>query len=433
MDAQAYFITAKELFARGKQDVPDELVSSRHLIYSSPAALAFNSPGAQGFGVKRAGLAVPGSIMLLVSPGCCGRNTTILGDEGGYGERIFYLEMEETDIVTGRHLSKIPEAVREICVDLGYVPSVVMICITCVDALLGTDMERVCRRVEQETGIQALACYMYALTREGVKPPMAAVRQTVYSLLEPARRDPHAVNLLGFFSLLAEECELFGMFRKAGLTQIREIGGCKTFPEYKRMAEANFNLVLNSEARFAAEDLGKRLGTPYIEISRFYQTDKIARQYELLGKSLGVKLDDAAARSGAEAAAEDFKRRFAKLEFSVGETLNADPFELSLALVRRGFAVKEIFGTVSPDEFSYLRQLAELSPETRIYSNLSPTMLYYDGSSVEVGVTLGRDAAWYHPDVPNVCWNGERQPFGYSGFVSLLSEISAALEGRRKA
>ena len=54
---QAYSITAAELAARGRDDIPPELLSSAHLIYSSPATLAFNSPGAQGFGVKRAGLA----------------------------------------------------------------------------------------------------------------------------------------------------------------------------------------------------------------------------------------------------------------------------------------------------------------------------------------------------------------------------------------
>ena len=44
------------------------MISGKHLIYSSPATLAFNSPGAEGFGVKRAGLAVPDSIMLIVAP-----------------------------------------------------------------------------------------------------------------------------------------------------------------------------------------------------------------------------------------------------------------------------------------------------------------------------------------------------------------------------
>ena len=114
---QAYSITAAELAARGRDGIPPELLSSAHLIYSSPATLAFNSPGAQGFGVKRAGLAVPGSVMLLVAPACCGRNTAALGCEASLAERFFYLMQDETDIVTGRHLARIPEAVKEVCPD----------------------------------------------------------------------------------------------------------------------------------------------------------------------------------------------------------------------------------------------------------------------------------------------------------------------------
>ena len=67
MANEAFYITAEKLSALGKNNIPTELQSAKNLIYSSPATLAFNSPGAQGFGVKRAGLAVPESVMLLVS------------------------------------------------------------------------------------------------------------------------------------------------------------------------------------------------------------------------------------------------------------------------------------------------------------------------------------------------------------------------------
>ena len=70
MEKEAYYITAADLAEKGLRHIPDELRSSSHLIYSSPATLSFNSPGAQGFGVKRAGLAIPGSVMLLVAPAC---------------------------------------------------------------------------------------------------------------------------------------------------------------------------------------------------------------------------------------------------------------------------------------------------------------------------------------------------------------------------
>ncbi len=53
--------------------------------------------------------------MLIVSPGCCGRNTSVLSSMRAYQDRFYYLLMDETDIVTGRHLKKIPKAVAEIC------------------------------------------------------------------------------------------------------------------------------------------------------------------------------------------------------------------------------------------------------------------------------------------------------------------------------
>ena len=185
---EAYYCTVKELNDSGKENIPDQFKSNMHLIYSSPATLAFNSPGAEGFGVKRAGLAIPDSIMLIVAPGCCGRNTSLISSMREYDNRFFYLMMDETDIVTGRHLKKIPKAVEEVCAGLEKKPSVVMICITCVDALLGTDMERVCRKAEERAGLPVRPCYMYALTREGRKPPMVHVRQSLYSLLEPAKK-----------------------------------------------------------------------------------------------------------------------------------------------------------------------------------------------------------------------------------------------------
>ena len=55
MRQEAYFCTVKELDDLGKEKIPQQLISHTHLIYSSPATLAFNSPGAEGFGVKRAG------------------------------------------------------------------------------------------------------------------------------------------------------------------------------------------------------------------------------------------------------------------------------------------------------------------------------------------------------------------------------------------
>lgn len=424
---KAYFCTAEELEQRGKDNLPKQFQSGEHLIYSSPATLAFNSPGAEGFGVKRAGLAVPGSIMLIVAPGCCGRNTSMISSMKEYNNRFFYLCMDETDIVTGRHLKKIPKAVASICESLEKKPSVVMICITCVDALLGTDMERVCRKAEEKAGLPVRPCYMYALTREGRKPPMVHVRQSLYSLLEPGHKKGNVVNLLGYFSPLVDDCELYTLLQEAGVKTIHEISRCEDFEEYKKMSEANFNLVLHPEARFAAEDFHDRLKIPFIELRRLYQMDKIGSQYQAFGAALGIEFHAEEQKKQAQEAIESFRKVCPDPVFAVGECANADPFELSLALVKYGFKVAEIYGTITGENFIYIRQLKKLSPQTKIFSNMEPTMLYYDPTESGVTLTIGKDACYYHPNTKGIHWNEERQPFGYAGVRRLFEALELAV------
>ena len=424
---KAYFCTAEELEQRGKDNLPKQFQSGEHLIYSSPATLAFNSPGAEGFGVKRAGLAVPGSIMLIVAPGCCGRNTSMISSMKEYNNRFFYLCMDETDIVTGRHLKKIPKAVASICESFEKKPSVVMICITCVDALLGTDMERVCRKAEEKAGLPVRPCYMYALTREGRKPPMVHVRQSLYSLLEPGHKKGNVVNLLGYFSPLVDDCELYTLLQEAGVKTIHEISRCEDFEEYKKMSEANFNLVLHPEARFAAEDFHDRLKIPFIELRRLYQIDKIGSQYQAFGAALGIEFHAEEQKKQAQEAIESFRKVCPDPVFAVGECANADPFELSLALVKYGFKVAEIYGTITGENFIYIRQLKKLSPQTKIFSNMEPTMLYYDPAESGVTLTIGKDACYYHPNTKGIHWNEERQPFGYVGVRRLFEALELAV------
>ena len=425
---EAFYITAEELSKRSPDDLPEELNSAKHMIYSSPATLDFNSPGAKGFGVKRAGLVIPGSVMLLIAPGCCGRNTQLLNDLG-YSDRFFYLMLDDTDIVTGRYVSKIPEACAELLEELDYTPSVIMLCVTCVDALLGTDLDRVCRACFDKTGVKAAPAYMYALTREKRLPPMGLIRKSVYSLLEKQKRYSNVCSLLGYFSALDDGCEIYDLLRSAGIKRIGEIGRCRTFEEYSQLSQANFSIVLNSEARAAAQDMQERLGIPFIELTRMYRLDKIRNQYRLLGQAIGAELDDSAYFDEASKVIVDFKNKYGPLTFSVGESLNADSFELSLALCEYGFKVAEIYGTVGERNFVFVKKLSEVSPNTRIYSNLSPTMMNYVPSD-KVDAVIGADACYYHAGKAGVEFNGENQPFGYRGITMLFGELDRVLEER---
>lgn len=421
---QPYFSTIETLAALGKHRIPSEYIPACHLIYSSPATLAYNSPGAIGFGVKRAGLVIPESVMLLVSPASCGRNSTILSSEEGYAERMFYLLMNETDLVTGRHLTKIPQAVREILAVCDPKPKVIVLCITCVDALLATDLERICKNVQEECDVIVVPSYMYALEREGRKPPMTAIRQTIYSLLERGTIDPKMINILGFFSSLDLNTELFSLLEKAGIQTVNQVSNMNTLDMYSQMGQANFNLVLDPECVYAAEDLKNRLGMPYIELPRLYSIERIHKVYQLFGEAIGEKIDDYNFYVDAKATVDRFSRKYAEKRVAIGEMCNANPFELACALTDMGLIVPEIFSNVTEYDMPYIKRLSEMSPDTKVYTGISPTMIHYRPRK-DIACAIGKDAVAYYRR--GIEFNSEKQPFGYRGLCDLLQEMEAVL------
>ena len=240
------------------------------------------------------------------------------------------------------------------------------------------------------------------------------------------------MNILGFFSPLNDDSEIYELLKGAGIKNIREISRCETFEEYEKMSQANFNLVLNSEARYAAQQMEEALGIPYIEMMRMYHIDKIHNQYMSLANAIGAKFDDTVYYNGAKKAIEEFKEKYGGINFAIGEFLNADSFELAWALLSYGFGVSEIYGTVGERNFVFVKAIAKLSPQTKIFSNLSPTMLDYEPSGKKIDICIGNDAGYYHADVPAVDWNEERQPFGYSGVRLLFKKLDEALKGAGK-
>ena len=425
-DVEAKYYTAEQLAGRIVDNssgwIPEDFRSGHSLVYSSPATLAFNSPGAEGFGVKRAALSVPESIELIVSPRCCGHMSTDLPGGRDVNERLFFMELSEIDLVTGRYLKKIPAEVEKAIlarIDAGFTkPKAVLLVFTCVDALLGTDMDVMASACEKKTGVRVVSAPMFALTREGMNPPMVQVRRSIFSLLEKRKRNPHAVNVLGSFGGFDSEsmAELHKILATAGITTIRTVADCSSYEEFQKMAEANFNIVIDQEARAAADDMEKRLGIGYIELQRFYGKDRITSQYKAFLKAIGV--EDAGVFSNPS---NDFSGK----TFAIGECANAMPVELALALLEYGGKVSEVFCTLSQRDAWYILQISQRSPKTRFYFNQHPSMIGFKTDS-DVDICIGRDACWYYKDEPvrKITANRDRQPFGFAAVGELFKEIS---------
>lgn len=425
--AEPFSISVKELWELGPDKIPDPFIPNCHLIYSSPQTLAYNSPGALGFGTKRAGLTIPESAMLLVSPSCCGRNSTILSQTEGYAERMFYLLMSESDLVTGNHLKKIPQAIRELLAVSDPKPKVVLICFTCADALLATDLEAICKQAQAETGVYVVPTYMYALEREGEKPPMVAVYKSIYSLLERLPVQADMVNLMGYFSPVDPRSDLFSLLDEAGIHQVKEAAAMDSLEEYMTLGAANFNLVLDPLARYGAEDLMDRLGMPFVELVRLTDPDQIHRQYQLFAGALGIQIRDGDFYDQARARMEEFAREYQGTRLAIGEMVDANPYDLAATMAKMGMEVAAIFANLTEADYPFIRKLASLSPDTRVYTGISPTMTAYKPLE-GVDLALGRDAMAYVPTAKALAWDQEVQPYGFVGFLDLLEAMEEVLQ-----
>ena len=112
----------------------------------------------------------------------------------------------------------------------------------------------------------------------------------------------------------------------------------------------------------------------------------------------------------------------------VGLPGNKSPYSNRLTLVfqslRMMYDYKLNLVVRTPRACPWVKQLAKISPDTKVFSNLEPTMLYYDKSQSGVNMTIGKDAGYYHKECSNVLWNEERQPYGYAGVRRLFEALA---------
>ena len=126
--------------------------------------LHYSSPAHGGWGVVRMGHLLPESYQLFVSPAACGRHGAIGAYMQGRKQRVSYLYLEEDDIVSGGYEELIADAAIELLEHLehaGKLPKVLMIFVSCIDDLLGTDHEAIVQTLsEKRPDVRFTFCHM---------------------------------------------------------------------------------------------------------------------------------------------------------------------------------------------------------------------------------------------------------------------------------
>lgn len=309
-------------------------------------------------------------------------------------------------------------------------PKVIFLCMTCVDAIMGTDLTRIAKQVEAATGIKTVGSFMDPIAREGRKAPMISVWSAVYSALSPQTCDKNAANIVGGFVPLDDNSELLDVLNDKGYSVIRQIAALKTYEEYLKMAEASLNVVINPQAVKAAEDMKRELGIPYIHLRNCYGPSRIEDELSKLGVSLP---DEKAALCER---LRMFAEKYEGKTFGIGEAVNGNNIELALSLLEAGIDVRFLFKNIITEyDSEMLRKIHKIKPDLLVYSGVHPSMNAggrFPGSEssgiVPADVCIGLDAGYFLPESISVCWNMERQTFGYSGMNALLDEIEARIE-----
>ena len=415
--AESLFTTIAELAERGNPKPNERSVQSCHL--------HFNGPGASGFGVKRTAMLLPESVMLLVAPPCCGRHGTVTGRKTGFEQRMFYLQLAERDLVTGAYLKRIPEAAKRIMATCS--PKAILLCMTCVDAMLGTDLKRISKEIQAAAGVPVVACYMDPISREGKQAPMVSVQRSIMDALEAGERDNKRVNFLGNFVPLQPDSEIFAALRAQGIDQFGQISACETFEEYQKMAGARLNIVINPQAHASAVDLEQRLQIPYVDFFDAYGPHRVAEQYEKLGAALGCTFALEKEKAESEKALRDFAQRHKGMKIAIGEAITGNPLELAETLLEAGLEVSFVLrNIVTPADFQIIQRLNQKWPDLRIYSGVHPSMK--NAELPEAHVAIGLDAGYFLKDAVSVNYSMERHCLGYRKLPDLLQLVEERLE-----
>ena len=410
------YITAAQLAAQAEQ----RATGPAHPV----CYLHYNGPGSSGFGVKRTAMLMPETAMLMISPMGCGRSGTVVAEKHGFADRMFYLHLDDRSVASGAYLKRIPDAVRYIA-GLGCFQAV-LLCMSCLDALTGTDLAGIGKAVSREVGIPVATTFMDPIVRDGNYGPMVQIRQAITSCFEGGPMQADTINFLGTFAPLSEGSELHRLLRPAGIERISTVAGCDTFALLQEMGRSRCNLVVHPQTVACGEDLKKRLNMPFLKSFTAYTPDTIEADYTSLGNFLNTELDTRPFAAAAETAMTAFAARYGDRRIAVGEAVCGSPFDIARLLLSLGMQVPFVFRNIlQPGDREALEKLAEIAPELPVYSGVHPETFAGAPLLPEADLVLGLDAGYFCPDAVSVAWPWEEARFGYEALTGLLALLEA--------
>lgn len=408
-----------------------QLIKQQPADFSSCCAdtLRYCSPAHGGWGVVRTGMLVPESYQLFVCPFACGRHGAIGAISQGFKHRLSYLYIDEADIVSGGYEHLICQAVDELLEALDFKPKVLMILVSCLDDLLGTDHNTFLQLLRsRHQDIRFTVCHMNPITLDSKVPPPVNIQRKIYGLLE-ASTEPklkHAAAFYGSNVSIDKSSEVYEVLAAAGYTDAYHISGCGTYAEFQTFARVSINIVPTPVGLAAAADVSKALGIDFVYVPVTYDFEEIKRNYEKIIPEQSMKLDLSRHRQRAINSILLAKAEIGDLPVVIDSSATIRPFSLAKLLYSFGFKVEEIYAQQCiPIERENFRWLNKNAPHVKILQPEHPGSARgrrHDWECLAVGLEGAYlTGARFIVDLVN-----DETLYGYKGIEDLMQRLVSA-------
>ncbi|HRF44034.1 MAG TPA: nitrogenase iron-molybdenum cofactor biosynthesis protein NifE [Candidatus Competibacteraceae bacterium] len=208
-------------------------------------------------------------------------------------------DLNEQDVIMGRGEKRLFHGIKQ-AIDR-YSPAAVFVYSTCVTALIGDDLDAVCKAAAERWGVPVIpidSAGFYGSKNLGNRIAGEAMVKYVVGghepeppPVDPARPDltVHDINLIGEYNIAGELWNTLPLFDELGLRVLCSLSGDARFREIQTMHRAEVNMVVCSRAMLnVARKLHERFGAPWFEGS-FYGAQEVSNSL----RQFAALLDDA--------------------------------------------------------------------------------------------------------------------------------------------
>ncbi|MCX8146691.1 MAG: nitrogenase iron-molybdenum cofactor biosynthesis protein NifE [Azovibrio sp.] len=350
-------------------------------------------------------------------------------------------DLSETDVVMGRSEKRLFHAIKQ-AIDT-YHPAAVFVYATCVTALVGDDLEAVCKAASARWGVPVIpidAAGFYGTKNLGNRLAGEAMLKYVIGTAEPRPAPPHPagiptydVSLIGEYNIAGEFWNVAPLFDELGLRILGTLSGDARFHEVQTLHRARVSMVVCAKALLnVARKLEARYGIPFFEGS-FYgvkDTSAALRDFaRLIGDpDLMERTEALIAReeAKAEATLAPWRARLAGKRVLL-YTGGVKSWSIVSALQDLGMTVVAT-GTKKSTEEDKARIRELMGEDAKMIEDGSPKALLsiYKEYRADILIAGGRNLyTALKARIPFLDINQERE-FGYAGYVG-MAELARQL------